>query len=278
MAKNMKISASNTLSVAIRNRMEDDEIATNNTLVGEAVLPISYITDIAEELFKDTRLVLIKSIANSALFQAINIYGDLLVARSQPPSKFDELNVARLENRFHAQAGIYNYFKQDANTEGSSGYDEPMDFGAAFGFVLAMAPKDLTLDDDNYDEGFLKGIGMTVEKAKELDAEQYAKDLATFSTKTDHLKHNKAACLATIEGVDAATPDLLVEQIYRILQKVDLKIAGEIERLYKYRAKMKRGEAFSKMTVLQGDLPKIQKAIEKLRREYKGDSRVRFDD
>lgn len=272
-----KISSRNTLSAAIAERMTDDARVTNNSNVGDAVLPISYITDMAEELFKDTRLVLIKSVANSALFQAISLYGDLLTARTQPDGKFDELNVARLEQRFHTQAGIYNYFKQDANTEATSAYDEPMDFESAFGFVLAMAPKDLSANDDNYDATFLKGIGMTVETAKVLDAEQYAKDLATFTTKTDNLKYNKSECLATIEGVDATTPDLLVEQIYRILQKVDLKIAAEIERLYKFRAKMKPGEAFSKMTTLQGDLPKVQKAIDKLRKDYKGDSRVRLD-
>lgn len=275
MAKSAK--TSNILSAAIAERMADDARVANNTNVGDAILPISYITDMADELFKDTRLVLLKSVANSALFQAISLYGDLLVARSQPDGKFDELNVERLERRFHTQAGIYNYFQQDSNTEATTAYDEPMDFDSAFGFVLAMSPKDLSANDDNYDATFLKGIGMTVETAKALDAEQYAKDLALFNTKSDHLKHNKSECQATIHGVDACTPDLLVEQVYRILQKVDLKIAAEIERLYKYRAKMKPGEAFSKMTTLQGDLPKIKNAIEKIRRDYKGDSRVRLD-
>lgn len=273
MAKTAK--TSNILSAAIAERMADDARVANNTQVGDAILPISYITDIAEDLFKDTRLVLIKSIANSALFQAISLYGDLLVARSQPDGKFDELNVERLERRFHTQAGIYNYFKIEADTEATTAYDEPMDFDSAYGFVLAMSPKDLTGDDANYDVDFLKSIGLTIDMAKELDAEQYAKDLALFNTKTDHLKHNKSACRADVEGVDACTPDLLVEQVYRILQKVDTKMSAEVQRLYKSRAK--NPQAFSKMSVITGDMPKIHRALEKIRKDYKGDSRVRLD-
>ena len=265
---------SNVLDRKTEARMISDENAKANTAIGEANVPFSTLTDVTEQLSPASQSIVFRSFAHSAQFQAISLAGDLFVARSQPV--IDELAVERLERRFNLQAGVYNYFREEAATYAESKYDEVMAFDQMYDYVLASAPKDPTRDPSQYDPAFLKSIGLTAEQAMESDAEQYAKDLATFKLRADSLASNRAWVQQAIDGVGACTPDLPVGAAYRMLQKAELKLADEPVRLWPKRNVIPG--AFAKMACITGDLPKLAMAIKRLRDAYKGDDRVRFDD
>lgn len=272
MAKTAK--NSNTLSDAEQRRIDSDDNARNNTAVGDPIVPFSTLTDVTDELNSVSQSIVFRSFAHSALFQAISLAGDLLVARSQPQQ--DELNIERLERRFHQQAGIYNFFKDEAATYAESKYEEVMDLGAMFDYVVAVAPKDPTRDLDQYDAAFLKSIGLTVEQAVEADKLEHAKAMATFQTRVEHLTDSRIWVQQAIESVGACTPDLPAGSAYRMLQKAELKLADEPARIWPRRDKIPG--AFGRMAVITADLPKVAGAIKRLRDAFKGDSRVNIDD
>lgn len=272
MAKNAK--NTNVLDAKIERRMESDDNARANTAIGEATVPHSTLTDLTEQLSPASQSIVFRSFAHSALFQAISLCGDLFVARSQP--QLDELAIERLERRFHLNAGVYNYFREEAATYAESKYDEVMSFDAMFDYVLAAAPKDPTRDPAQYDAAFLASVGLTAQQAMEADAEQYAKDLALFTRRADSLKDARVWVQQAIDGVGACTGDLPVATAYRMLQKAELKLADEPVRLWPKRNVIPG--AFAKMACITADLPKLAMAIKRLRDAYKGDDRVRFDD
>ena len=244
-----------------------------NSLVGEPVLPFSTITDVTEQLSTASQSIAFRSLAHSALFQAITAVGDLLVASTLPNP--DELAIKRLERRAHDQAGVYHYFREEAATYAESKYDEVMSFDDMFDYVCVAAPKPNLGAVEDYDPTLLKAVGLTVQQAMEADAAQDAKDLANFETKAETLKSSKSSVLNTIAGVGSCTPDLPVAAVYRMLQKVELKLSDEPVRLWARRNKIPG--AMAKMACITADLPAVSKAIKKIRDAYKGDSAVRLD-
>lgn len=275
MAKSAK--TSNILDAATASRMAGDEALTANSLVGTPTVPFSDVTDLVEQLQSASQSIVFRSFAHSALFQAISICGELFIARSQPAERFDEVNVERLEQRFNLQAGVYNYFKTEAETYAETKYDQAMSFQDMFDYVLKLAPKDPTLHAEDYSEEFLAKLGIpSREAAIQADAEQYAKDLALHTAKVDSLTANKDAVYQAITQAGDCTPDLSVDQYVRMLQKAELKLSDEPLRLWSKRSKIPG--ALSKMTCIAGDLPIMAKAIKRLRDQYKGDSRVRAFD
>ena len=260
MAKTAK--TSNILDTATAARMAGYEALTAKSIVGTPVVPFSDVTDLTEQLHSTSQSIVFRSFAHSALFQAISVCGELFVARSQPAERFDEVAVERLEQRFNVQAGVYNYFRDEAATYAESKYDEVMAFDDMFDFVLKLVPKDPTANAEDYTEEFLAKLGIpSREAAIQADAEQYAKDLALHTAKVDTLSANKDAVRQAISQAGSCTPDLTVDQYVRMLQKAELKLSDAPLRLWAKRDKIPG--ALSKMACIAGDLPIMAKAINK---------------
>lgn len=251
-----------------------NETLANNSLLGEATADFDCITDVTSKLSSASLSIALRSLANSALFQAINTFADYNLYITK--LNHDELQAKRLRDRAFRNAQTYNYFAEEALTFAESQYDRAMDFNDMVAFCITAAPRAPDTAEDNYDEKFLKAIGLTKQQAIEADIEQHQKELATFATKAETINSSRATLLNDITGAGVGTPDIPVIVLYKMLQKIEVKLSDEPIRLWKLRNKIPG--ALAKMTTITADLPVVSAAIKKLRNAYKGDDRVRFDD
>lgn len=246
---------------------------TSSSMLGEATVDFEVLSNVVSQLSTAGQSIALRSIANSALFQAINSIADYNSYITKPAH--DELQAERLKQRAFRNAQLANYFGDESQTFGESQYDRAMSFDDMVAFCITAAPKAPDTAEDNYDAKFLKSVGLTKAQAIEADIEQHEKDLALFVTKAETIKTSKAAIYQTLLGAGAGTPDLPVAVAYRALQKIEVKLSDEPVRLWKLRNKIPG--ALAKMVCLTADLPVVTKAIKKIYDDFKGDDRVRFD-
>lgn len=251
-----------------------DQVLGRNSLMGDAVVPFDTITNLTDDLSSAGQSIAFRSLANSALFQAINAFADYNAALLDPNS--DDLRTQSLKQRAYRNGQVYAYFQAEAATHAETRYDIAMDFADMFDFICKTAPKLPADTDENYDAKFLKSIGLTKAQAIQIDAVQHELELALFQTRVDTITASRTSLQQDIEGVDIGTPDIPAGTAYKMLQKLDLKFSNELLRLYAKRAKIPG--AMSKMVCITGDMPLIAKAIKALKNQFKGDDRVRFED
>lgn len=250
-----------------------DQVLGRNSLMGDAVVPFDTITNLTDRLSTAGQSIAFRSLANSALFQAINAFADYNAVIVAPD--YDELKAQSLKQRAFRNGQVFAYFSAEAATHAETKYDIAMDFDDMFDFVVKAAPKLLADTDENYDTKFLKAIGLTKAQAITIDIEQHNIDMALFVTRVETIKTSRASLQYDIEGVDAGTPDIPAGTAYKMLQKLEDKFSAELLRLYAKRAKIPG--AMSKMVCINADVPLVNNAIKALRNQFKGDDRVRFE-
>lgn len=228
--------------------------------------------DVVGDLSSVGQIVILRSIANSAIIQAVYSAHDALVLRNAEDS--DDEKIAAATARLARSAQLYSHATTELGTLAQNRFDQPMTLAEAVDFAANSAterkPEELPAE-------VLEALGITAEQLKLIDAVEQQKAAQRASRLRESIRENVEGITAevnsfigTFSDIDV-TEQLTAPQHQALLRKGVEKLQAQMSRLIGMRSRY--SAALGEAMLIGQDVKAIDKALVQFTRANIGELR-----